>query len=229
MKLRLQPIRVYCLHHVSDTYDASYMWECDWTNTDVLKQRIIDLQKKGYTFISLPEAHEMLKYDWFRSKRYAVLTADDGFRTLINILPWLIEHMIPITLFVNPKYIIDGGIGENVLNRLHQSGGTISNSELYLNMVDINAFQSPLVTYAYHGYEHKDESKIDNTVFIKNLEECIESMHLKFPNIIQYYAHPYGITKAGNDDILCNKGITPIYINGKKNYAYNGYIDRELI
>ena len=103
MKLRLQPIRVFCFHQVSDEYAPLTMWEEDWTQTELFKRNIQNLKERGYTFISLPEAYFKLKNDSFRREKYAVLTADDGFKSMLNILPWLIEQRIPVTLFVNPK------------------------------------------------------------------------------------------------------------------------------
>ena len=164
-KIRLQPIRVFCFHHVSDSYDVSYMWEEDWTNTDVLKDFIIGLRDKGYTFVSLQEAHEKLKRDWFRSKKYAVLTADDGFRSLLNILPWLEEQRIPITLFINPKYILENSIGDNTKNRLEQTQSKLSSDEIYLKLRDIQAIQSPYISFGYHGFEHLDEWSINKDTF----------------------------------------------------------------
>ena len=229
MKLRLQPIRVFCFHHVSTEFDSQTMWECDWVNTDVLKRAIIRLQTKGYEFISLPEAHGKLKLDKFRCRKYAVLTADDGFKTLLNIIPWLIEHKIPITLFVNSKYIFENGIGANVQDRLDVTKATITNKALYLKQDDIEALQSPLVTYAYHGYEHLDEWKMDEQEFEQNIEKEIESMRGVFPNVIPYYAHTYGRTKKGNDEILKRYGLTPVYSSGNVNYSNKDRIDREIL
>lgn len=45
LKLRLQPIRVFCFHQVSETFD---------------------------------EAYEKWKHNWYRRKKYAVLTADNN-------------------------------------------------------------------------------------------------------------------------------------------------------
>ena len=47
-KLRLQPIRVFCLHQVSDEFDPSQMWECDWVCANELKMRVLQtISKKG--------------------------------------------------------------------------------------------------------------------------------------------------------------------------------------
>lgn len=229
MKLRLQPIRIFCFHHVSDTYDAATMWEEDWTQTEALKQFVMELQRRGYVFISLPEAHERLKHEWIRCKKYAVLTADDGFKTLLNILPWLQEQQIPITLFVNPKYIVEEGIGENVQARLDETKGTITNQELYLTLSDVRKLESPLITFGYHGYEHLDEWKIDKFTFVQNLEQCLEAMKKQFPNVIPYYAHTYSHATMINDEMLRMKGLTPIYTSGNMNYNDSRVLDRELL
>ena len=228
-KIRLQPIRVFCCHHVSDVYEASYMWECDWVNTEALKQWIEAMQLHGYTFISLAEAHNHIGHDTFRFNKYAVLTADDGFKTILNILPWLIEQQIPITIFVNPKYILYDAIGDNVQTRLVQTKGKISTDELYLNTEDIQNVSSPLVTFAYHGYEHLDEWNMDDAVFDRNVEKCIEAMRNKFPNVIPFYAHTYGHSKPKNDKFLLKIGVIPVYVSGNKNYNDTSHIDRELI
>lgn len=77
------------------------MWPCDWIQTDAFKRTVLELQKK-YTFTSLTEAQRHLRGDIVRTGKFAVLTADDGFATLKNIMPWIIERGIPITLFINP-------------------------------------------------------------------------------------------------------------------------------
>lgn len=229
MKMRLQPIRVFCFHHVSDAYDASYMWEEDWTQTDVLKQFIISLRDNGYTFVSLTYAHAKISNDIFRNRKYAVLTADDGFKSLLNILPWLEEQHIPITLFVNPRYIFEDRIGENIQNRLDQSKTKVSRSEIYLKMNDIESLHSPLITFAYHGYEHLDEWDMNKETFTQNLTQCIEAMQRDFPNVIPFYAHTYGHAKREYDAILHEHGLTPVYVSGNYNYNDASNIDRELV
>ena len=57
MKLRLQPIRVFCLHHVSEQFDAESMSACDWMQIDEFKRLILSMQHDGITFISLSEAY----------------------------------------------------------------------------------------------------------------------------------------------------------------------------
>ena len=43
LKLRLQPIRVYCMHHVCDKFDAESMNKGDWMQIDEFKNKVIFL------------------------------------------------------------------------------------------------------------------------------------------------------------------------------------------
>lgn len=226
-KLRFQPIRVFCFHQVSEIFDESTMWQCDWIQTDIFKQKVTELQKK-YTFISLPEAQKHLREDWLRCKHYAVMTADDGFASMKEIVPWLVERNIPITLFINPVVWDGKTIGKNLLslpivNRKNGAEG------LYLTLEElIELTKSPLVTIGYHGYEHIDEYKETNETFVANFEKC-KAVMIVLQNVIPFYAHTYGHTTEENDNYLQSQGITPVYISGGKNYNRWQYLDRELL
>lgn len=225
-KLRLQPIRVFCIHHVTDDFDADSMWPCDWIQTDVFKESITELQKQ-YTFISLLEAQEHLHKDWFRRKKYAVMTADDGFASMKQVVPWLVERRIPITLFINPVVWDGKTIGQN-LQSLPIAKKKNGAKGLYLLLDDLNGLQSPLVTFGYHGYEHIDESKETYDVFVGNFEKC-RTLMSQLDNVIPFYAHTNGLATKGNDMFLESINITPVFVNGVVNYNQESYIDRELL
>ena len=85
-KIRLRPISVFLFHQVSDAFDESTMKRGDWTETGQFKHNLEFLKKK-YRFVSLEKAHEMMRKDVFRFRDYAVLTSDDGWASLTNVLP----------------------------------------------------------------------------------------------------------------------------------------------
>ena len=114
MKMRFRPIRVFVFHHVSDVRDPLVCQEEDWTQIDQFKQNIEKLSKQ-YKFISLSDACEKLQNDKFRCTNYAVLTTDDGLSSVMNVIPWLEENKIPLTLFINTRYM-DG----DILKPVHQ-------------------------------------------------------------------------------------------------------------
>ena len=144
-----------------EQFDADAMYAYDWMALDAFKQKIYALRSQGYQFISLTAAYEYLKKDWIRSKKYAVMTFDDGYRSLQEILPWLEEQQIPATLFINGKYL-DGKSYRNNAN------------EKYLMHDELFSLSSPFIEIGSHGYEHIDASKMDDEDFRKHIDLNIE-------------------------------------------------------
>ena len=216
MKLRLQPIRVFCFHQVSDVFDPESMWECDWISTTDFKTRINTLQKE-YTFISLPRAYDKLKQDVFRLKKYAVLTADDGWASIINVIPWLAEQNIPITLFINPLYL-DG---------IHKQEREAEKLLTKANLREILQKYSN-VSIASHGWSHVDTLKISNEEFEDNMLKSEDALS-PFLHKVPFYAFTYGHYKPEYIQILNQANLIPVLINGNKNYKYEGVIDRECL
>lgn len=103
-KLPFQSIRMFCFHHVSEEFEPDTIWECDWIQFEDFKEKILALKTK-YTIVSLTEVQNRLVNDCFRMKHYAALTADDGWASVKNVLPWLAEQNIPIVLFLNHLYL----------------------------------------------------------------------------------------------------------------------------
>ena len=231
-KIRLQPIRVFCFHHVSDEYDPLTMWECDWTSTSMFKQSIENLRRHGYVFVSLQQAQSHLKNDWFRFKKYAVLTADDGYKSLKNILPWLEKEKIPITLFINAHYM-DGKSWsiqqEEQSKRVQSSVDMLAlASQIYLSYEEIAAFTSPLVSIASHGYDHSDATKQTISEFKYNVSACVKLLELH-PCYIPYHAFTWGRATNETVSLLQTMQLTPVFCSGADNYNNPDIIDRKAI
>jgi len=230
LKLRLRPIRVFCFHQVSDMYDPLTIWECDWTQTELFKRNIMYLQSHGVNFISLSDAHEKLKRDRLRCKKYAVLTADDGYKSLHNILPWLAEQCIPITLFVNTKYL-DGKswsqINEEQARRVKPNVDMQKDvcPNLYLSKEEfIKVAAMPNVTIGMHGHEHIDATQQSLEDFKKNVRLCQDTLK-DVPHVLPYFAYTWGRHNAETDEVLSEMGLTPVLVNGTN----VKYIDRLAI
>ena len=215
MKMCLQPIRVFCLHHVCEQFDTDAMYACDWMALDEFKQKINALRSQGYQFISLTAAYEHLKKDRFRYKKYAVLTFDDGYKSLKEVLPWLEEHQIPATLFINGKYL-DGKSYRETTN------------EQYFTYDDLLALTSPLIAIGSHGYEHADASTMNEEDFQKHINMNIQLLK-NHPNYIPFHAYTWGRCTKETNDILKNLCVTPVYMDGMKNYNEINYIHREIL
>ena len=215
MKLRLNPIRVFCLHHVCKQFDADAMHACDWMALDEFKQKIIALRNKGYQFISLTEAYDHLQKDWFRRQKYAVLTFDDGYKSLKEVLPWLEEQQIPVTLFINGKYLDGKSYRE-------------SPKEQYLTYDELFNLTSPLIERGHHGWEHIAASEMSEQELIDSLEKNIAvlSTHSRY---IPFWAYTYGMYNQNSDITLSNNAMVLVKVVGDKNYKWIGGFSRELL
>lgn len=214
--LLLKPVRVFCFHQVSDSFDPDTMWECDWTQTETFKQKILSF-KKDYAFIPLTEAHQHILRDRFRFKNYAALTADDGWESLKSIIPWLAGQGIPITLFLNPLYL-DG----------HHKQIRETEKLLTLNEVKqlVGDF-SPFVSVASHGWSHKDCLLMTEEEFIDNVNDA-EDVLKTIDGHIPFYAFSFGKYKKTHLEYLKKRELIPVLMNGEKNYRHSP-ICRECI
>lgn len=215
IKFRLQPIRIFCLHHVCKQFDADSMCPCDWMALSDFKEKIGDLRIQGYKLISLTEAYKRLNDDLFRRKKYVVLTFDDGYKSLLEILPWLEEQNIPATLFISGKYL-DGKSFRD------------TPKEQYLNYGELFALTSPLIEIGHHGWEHTDVTKITEEDLRESLQKNIEILS-SHPRYIPFWAYTWGHHTDVSDCYLKQKNIIPLIITGGKNYKFKDYIDRELL
>lgn len=214
MMICMNSIRVFCLHHVCKHFDADTMYACDWIALDEFKKQINELRNQGYQFISLTAAYEHLKKDKFRCKKYAVLTFDDGYKSLTEVLPWLEEQQIPATLFINGKYL-DGKSYRD------------TPKEQYLTYDELFALTSPLIEIGHHGWDHTAATEMTDADFVESLQKNIEILS-SHPRYISFWAYTWGKHTEKADTCLKQVGITPVIITGHGNYNFNGLIDREL-
>lgn len=215
MKLRLQPIRVFCLHHVCKTYDESTMYHADWMQIDEFKAKVHALQQSGVEFISLTEAYRHISNDSIRCKKYAVLTFDDGYASLKEILPWLEEQHIPATLFINGKYLDGKSYRKNP-------------KEQYLTKDEIWELTSPLIEIGSHGWEHVDASKMNLREFQDSVCKNREILQ-EHPQYVSFYAYTYGKHYREEDEYLAGLQLIPVLVDGADNYDDCSYIQRRLL
>ena len=214
-KLRLTPISVFCLHHVTQDFLEESMNRGDWMSLDEFKNKVNALKSNGIKFISLKDAYNHIYNDVFRKQKYAVLAFDDGYKSLKEVLPWLFENNIPVTLFVNAKYFDGVSYRKNP-------------NEKYLTKEEIFSMSNNLLEIGSHGYEHTDASKMNDEGFKYHIEKNIEIISTH-PNYIPFHAYTWGRHTLKTDLILKSLDIIPIYIDGMKNYNDKNVIHRELL
>lgn len=231
IKIRLHPIRVFVFHHVSEVRDSLICQEDDWTQLDQFKRNIIKLSKH-YTFISLSDAYEKLLNDRFRFRNYAVLTNDDGLESVLNVLTWLEEKGIPLTLFINTRYMERDKLKPIHLNWLTKLAPDADAKaiayKMYLSKKQIFELSSSYIEIGLHGHEHLSTPEISEHVFEDNIKQC-QLLLNNHPRYIPAYAYPWGHSTAKSLSYLQREDIIPVVVRGGMNYTWNGIIDRECI
>ena len=145
---------------------------------DEFKQKVQKMQQDGVKFISLTEAYNKITNDKFRNSKYAVLTFDDGNASLKEILPWLEKQHIPVTLFINGKYL-DGKSFRD------------SPKEQYLCKEELFALTSPFIEIGSHGWTHFDSSNISVDEFKLIIEQNIKLLQTH-PRYVPFHAYTWG-------------------------------------
>lgn len=216
LRVRLRPIRVFCFHQVSDVFEPETMYECDWMQTEAFKAKILGL-KNHYTFISLQDAHSHIANNKIRMKQYAVLTADDGWASLKNVIPWLAEQGIPVTLFLNPAY----SDGKHFREK---------ETERYLTEQDLEQFAKTCtnISFGMHGWDHTDVSKQNECDFRNNIEQSVKALN-RYGNFVSFFAYPWGRHNTMNDNLLKEFGLVPVLMDGMKNCNDTSVIHREIL
>ena len=228
----LRPISVFVFHSVSDEYNPLLWWQCDWTQTEQFKRNILKL-KEQYEFIFLSEAWDKLRQDRLRFRKYAVLTADDGYRSVLNVLPWLEEQKIPITIFVNTRYLDKHSwsvINEELARKTKPDVDMLVEvcPDLYLSKEELFKLDSPWVAIGMHGHEHVDATIQSEEEFCENVERC-KDLVSSHPRYIPYYAYTWGHHNNVTDRILREKDLIPVLVNGMKNYDNAESVNRICI
>lgn len=228
IRLRLRPIRVFCLHQVSESFDSLRCFECDWLQTNRFKQSITELLKL-YEFIPLSEAQQKLSCSIFRCKRYAVLTFDDGYRSNLPVLNWLNSLHIPYTLFLNGKYLDGQSCSTHLLENARQIEASITEDEisrgLYLRPDDLLRLRAPIGS---HGFEHTDATLNDKPCFKASILRNFACFKQSKIASIPFHAYTWGRHNESTDEVLSELGLIPVLMDNEMNYNDPTIIHREL-
>ena len=230
--LGVAPLHVFVFHHVSSQRNPKICAEQDWTSSEAFFSNLLCLQKE-YHFISLESAYRILSETrLFRRDRFAVLTTDDGLRTVPNVLPWLEQQGIPLTCFVNAKYLDGKSYKEcdkiRILKEDPQADVTSIIRQQYMDEKMLFNLDSPLLSIGSHGYEHLDATALSRTDFITDVERCNHILK-DHPRYIPFYAYPWGKHSLMTDGVLKELGMVPVLVDGIANYNDSSFIHRECI
>lgn len=230
LHLRFQPIRVFCFHQVSEQFDSNVYCEPDWIPLDFLKEFILRLQNDGYEFISLENAYKHIREDLIRRKKYAVLTADDGLKCQLELLPWLENKNIPLTLFINVDMLEGDVLGEQFKRYFNISDVEEERKlaeQLYFTEQELLK-KNHWAAIGLHGTNHADCRRMTYEEFTQNVEKCLGRFSTN-ALYIPFYAYAYGTYNMQTNDILKQHGLVPVLVDGLMNYNDSSQIHREII
>ena len=218
-RLYMKPVHVLCFHHVTECFDEVSMKSCDWMPLNEFQSYIVDQEKRGVRFLSLDDAYNHIRNDVFRGVEYMAITFDDGYASLKEVIPWLMGKMIPVTLFINGKYLDGKSYRE-------------SSSELYLSTADLKAMKTMyggLINYQSHGWEHVDARFLTAEQFNETLNHNIIFLSKLNNAPVRFHAFTWGRYSKENIKILNSSNIIPVALDGQKNWKEYGYVHREMI
>jgi len=227
MRLRLQPIRVLCFHEIGEFCAGS----SDWVPTDYLQRTLLKFQEEGYTFIPLISAYKKICHDKFRKHKYAVLTADDGLACQMDIFPWLKEHDIPITLFLNITSVEQSkcGLPYKAWFKLTPAQDAQFAKEIYFDEQTLKSFDAQHISIGSHGYAHNEPiTDMSLDAFIQDVDKCVGKFS-NFPSYVPFYAYLYGAHNNETDKVLHDRNLVPMYMDGLLNYNDPTKIHRESL
>lgn len=230
-KLRLQPIRVFCFHQVSETFDPNVNCKSDWISLTQFRQSLLLLKQMGYKFISLSSAYEHLRHDLFRFKKYAVLTGDDGLLSQYEQIKWLEANQIPITLFLNLNFVQDNTLPTHYQEYYRNKSSlteTQLSSQLYIKVKDLENLHSDYVTIALHSLKHENMAQKTKKEICDDIMQG-ENFFMGRKDFIKFYCYPFGCHSSESDAIVQSCGYVPVLIDGQQNYNDASCIHREIL
>lgn len=202
LKLFYQPIIVLTFHQVSKQMDDRYEIKEDWNSIENFKSTINYLSKK-YKFISLEDVYTKLNSWVPRFRRYAAITFDDAYMSILNVTEYLLQKEIPFTIFVNSAYLDGSSYSpENVVRYI----SSLPNNLEYYHIIE-NYQKANVLNYKDTINDLMNSVEVEED-FLKHLYITREQLFTKLNNpliSIALHGHEHlNATKLTMDDFQQN-------------------------
>jgi len=144
------------------------------------------LRRRGYTFVSLGEALEMLQGKRPMPAKAVLITFDDGFHDVLTAAyPLLRREQVPAAIFVVPCYLaasepfpwLDGGA---LFNR------PLTWDELYTLASD------SVISVGSHSWSHRRLSELTIQEQYREIAKSKLSLEARLGRAVLWFAYPYG-------------------------------------
>lgn len=209
-RLTHKPV-VVTFHQVSDHLDPRFEKEFDWNSIAAFEEAMEMFKRRGYRFVSLPEAQMILQKKGWRLHRYVAVTFDDAWRSILNVREYLLNNAIPFTVFVNSAWM-DSELTEDKMRFLNRE-------EIY------TLYNHPLISIGLHGHEHLNSCNLSLEQFQVNVTRNREALK-DHPHLIPFFAFPYSVGTSEEQEWLRSEGLVPCHCEFWLNYKDTGMIYR---
>lgn len=155
------------------------------------------LKNNHWQILSLKECLAALSNRRVLSEQSALLTFDDGYRSMVDfVLPWLRHFGLPAVLFVPTQFIG----GTNDFDSGYEPGEAICGWE---HLQHLNRYGCSVQS---HGVSHRSFSWIDDAEKKQELVQSKAVLEAKLRNPVEMFAYPYG--RIGEESAAASKRLS---------------------
>ncbi len=157
---------------------------------DRFKAHLKHLKKKNYEVLTLGEALSRLDRSGTLEQKTAVLTVDDGYRSVLeNGIPLMEKYGFPATIFINT---------EQVGNR---------NTMTWAELADLQERGFEIGNHSHSHAHFVNKAKGDLREFFRQDLKTADSLfRAKLGNVPETYAYPYGEYNGTMKEVLKERG-----------------------
>lgn len=155
------------------------------------------LDQAGYTVISVDSLARCLDARKNPPDKSVVIAIDDGWSSVMKVVPLLVRRKLPFTLFLPMAYMANPA------------------SSATLSRADIDALKAyPKVTFANHSWKHSARVAGNAALAREDIRKSRERYRQLFGHETPYFAYPYGRVSPTYTRLLREAGFKYLFVTG---------------
>ena len=191
---------IWMLHRVVENRsDIPKQRELEVT-LDWLEQKILEYQKKGYTFVSIDNINHLSPFTSHLSL-FVCITFDDGYRDNYTLAyPLLKQHGIPFTVYVTTSFIDN-----------QQPMWWYPNEQLGLSSDELKQLDAdPLCTIGAHTVSHPKLDTLTREQQYQEIAESKQALEDILGHEVRHFSFPHGAYNEETLDICHELGFQTV-------------------
>lgn len=162
-----------------------------------LEQKILEYQKKGYTFVSINDV-SLFQVSGFKFHRFVCVTFDDGYRDNYTLAYPLLKRLgVPFTVYVTTGFI------DNRLPMWWYPDECLGMSTEELKAIDAD----PLCTIGAHTVSHPKLDSLTREEQYREIADSKQTLEALLGHNIKHFSFPHGAHNADTLDICRQLGF----------------------